>query len=71
MVFLPLSGGLGLALKPLDKRVEVVIPSVDVFPFKLLRVSCRSRVAASAANEEFAIIFRRSGDLARRVYGMK
>lgn len=60
-----------MAPNPIDQRVEVVVPSVDVLPHELVRVGCGPGVAASAADEQFAVISGGAGDPARRVFGVK
>lgn len=55
-------GGFGALLDEVEKSIEVLLALVDVFPFELVGVSTRSRVATSAAGEDFPELFGFSWD---------
>ena len=54
----PLPCGFRLALHALDQRQYIVCRAVYIFPYELVRVSRRPRIAASPADENLAIILR-------------
>lgn len=68
---LPLPCGFGLTLDMLNQLWDILFSLVYVLPNEFIGVGCGASIAPSTANEELAVILRRTRNPARRVFPLK